>query len=124
MAVDMWVIWLIVAVLLGVAEIFTLTAALGLLGGAALVTARRRRDRAAAAAAARGVRRRRRRPASCSCAPSRGGTMRARHGWQRFGVDALVGRPAYVVQEVSGPGRHGSASAARSGPPAPSTTAW
>ena len=32
-----WVIWLIIAVLLGIAEIFTLTAALGLLGGAAVI---------------------------------------------------------------------------------------
>jgi len=36
--VDAWVIWLIIAVLLGVTEIFTLTAALGLLGAAALIT--------------------------------------------------------------------------------------
>jgi len=36
-AVDTWVIWLIIAVVLGVAEIFTLTAALGLLGGAAVI---------------------------------------------------------------------------------------
>ena len=33
-----WVVWLILAVLLGVAEVFTLTAVLGLLGGAALIT--------------------------------------------------------------------------------------
>ena len=45
----LWVIWLIIAVVLGVAEIFTLTAALGLLGGAALITAGVRRGRAAAA---------------------------------------------------------------------------
>lgn len=36
---DPWLIWLITAPVLAVAEIFTLTAALGLLGGAALVTA-------------------------------------------------------------------------------------
>lgn len=36
---DLWVIWLIAAAVLAVAELFTLTAALGLLGGAALVTA-------------------------------------------------------------------------------------
>ena len=35
----LWLIWLIIAVVLGVAEAFTLTAALGLLGGAALITA-------------------------------------------------------------------------------------
>ncbi len=36
---DVWLIWLILAVVLGIAEILTLTAALGLLGVAALVTA-------------------------------------------------------------------------------------
>lgn len=36
---DPWLIWLIAALLLVMAEIFTLTAALGLLGGAALITA-------------------------------------------------------------------------------------
>ncbi len=34
---DEWTIWLIIAVVLSIAEIFTLTAALGLLGGAALI---------------------------------------------------------------------------------------
>jgi membrane protein implicated in regulation of membrane protease activity len=37
--VDVWLIWLILAVVLGIAEILTLTAALGILGVAALVTA-------------------------------------------------------------------------------------
>ncbi|MFE6993185.1 NfeD family protein, partial [Streptomyces pharetrae] len=36
---DPWLIWLITAALLAVAEIFTLTAALGMLSAAALVTA-------------------------------------------------------------------------------------
>lgn len=36
---DEWLLWLIFAVVLGVAEIFTLTAALGMLGAAALITA-------------------------------------------------------------------------------------
>jgi membrane protein implicated in regulation of membrane protease activity len=96
------VVWIVVAVVLGVAEIFTLTAALGLLAVGAL---------AAAAAAALGL-----------------GTfaqfvvfavvsvaglvgvrplvtrhMRPRYGPQhRFGVAALVGRQARVVQEVTG----------------------
>ena len=35
---DDWVVWLILAVTLGVAEIFTLTASLGLLSVAALLT--------------------------------------------------------------------------------------
>lgn len=33
-----WIIWLIAAVVLGIGEIFTFTAVLGLLGGAALIT--------------------------------------------------------------------------------------
>lgn len=37
-AVDVWIFWLVIAVLLCVAEIFTLTAALGLLGVAAVIT--------------------------------------------------------------------------------------
>lgn len=36
---DQWLIWLIIAAVLAVAEIFTLTAALGMLSAAALVTA-------------------------------------------------------------------------------------
>jgi hypothetical protein len=36
---DAWIIWIILAVVLGVAEIFTLTAAVGLLGIASLLTA-------------------------------------------------------------------------------------
>ncbi len=36
---EAWTIWVILAVLLGIAEIFTLTAALGLLGDAALIAA-------------------------------------------------------------------------------------
>ena len=36
---DEWIIWIILAVVLGVAEIFTVTAALGLLGVAAFLTA-------------------------------------------------------------------------------------
>ena len=101
MAVDMWVIWLIAAVLLVVVEIFTLTAAVGLLGGAALITA---------LAAALGL------PlplqfvvfAGSSVAGvvllspiARRHLMSARYGGT-FGVDALVGKPGYVLQEVSG----------------------
>lgn len=97
---DEWLIWLIVAVVLGVAEIFTLTAALGMLGGAALITA----GFAAiglplpvqllvfTVAAAAGVllarpivRRYLRRPQP-----------------ERFGIDALIGRPAQVIHEVTG----------------------
>jgi membrane protein implicated in regulation of membrane protease activity len=99
---DPWLIWLIVAALLAVAEIFTLTASLGMLGGAALATA---------GAAAIGL------PvpwqflvftvaATASMLFLR--PLALRHVLQpqkeRFGVDALVGRSAHVVSEVTGLG--------------------
>ncbi|CAL9592408.1 NfeD family protein [Streptomyces sp. enrichment culture] len=99
---ELWLVWLIAAGALAVAEIFTLTAALGLLGAAALVTA------GAAAAGA---------PlplqflvftvlASVSLLFVR--PVAARHLFGppagRFGVDALVGSPAHVVSEVTGEG--------------------
>ena len=97
---DAWVIWLIIAVLLGLTEIFTLTAALGLLGGAALITS---------AFAALGL------PVPLqlllfALASAAGIVLlrpiAARHvhqpRLQRFGVEALVGRTAYVVREVTG----------------------
>lgn len=97
---DVWVIWLIIAVVLGVAEIFTLSAALGLLGVAALITS---------GAAAIGL------PVPLqlvvfAIAAAAGivvvRPIAARHvrqpQLQRFGVDALAGRTAYVVQEVTG----------------------
>ena len=95
-----WIIWLIIAVLLGVAEIFTLTAALGLLGGAAVI---------ASVFAAIGL------PvplqllvfalsAAAGIVVLR--PIASRHmlrpQLQRFGVEALVGRTAYVVREVTG----------------------
>ncbi|WP_371640271.1 MULTISPECIES: NfeD family protein [Streptomyces] len=97
---DPWLIWLITAALLGVAEIFTLTAALGLLGGAALVTA---------VLAAIGL------PlpwqllaftlvATVGLVFLRPIAMRhlmPREG-ERFGVEALVGGSAYVTAEVTG----------------------
>ncbi|MFD3450759.1 NfeD family protein [Streptomyces sp. NPDC058691] len=99
---DPWLIWLIAAAVLAVAEIFTLTAALGLLGGAALVTA---------GCAAVGL------PLPLQflvftiVAASTVLFVRpvvVRHVRQpqaeRFGVDALVGRSAYVVSEVTGLG--------------------
>jgi membrane protein implicated in regulation of membrane protease activity len=95
-----WVIWLIIAVLLGVAEIFTLTAALGLLGGAAVI---------ASVFAAIGL------PvplqllvfalsAAAGIVVLRPIATRhmLRPQLQRFGVEALVGRTAYVVREVTG----------------------
>jgi membrane protein implicated in regulation of membrane protease activity len=96
------IIWVVVAAVLGVAEIFTLTASLGLLAVAAL---------AAAGAAAIGLG-----PfaqfaifAAVSIAGLAGvrplikRQLRPRYGPQhRFGVAALVGRQARVVQEVTG----------------------
>ncbi|MET8863434.1 NfeD family protein [Nonomuraea sp. NPDC004580] len=97
---DEWIIWVILAIVLGVAEIFTLTASLGLLGVAALLTA---------AGAAVGL------PVPLQlllfAVTSTAGllvlkpiAMRyIKHPpLQRFGVEALVGKPAYVVSEVTG----------------------
>ncbi|MFB7086989.1 NfeD family protein [Streptomyces sp. NPDC056296] len=97
---DPWLIWLIVAVVLIVAEIFTLTAALGMLGAAALITA---------GSAAAGLS-----PpfqfvvftvvATVTLLFVR--PIALRHVIQpqreRFGVEALVGKAAYVVSEVTG----------------------
>lgn len=102
MAVDMWVIWLIAAVGLIVLEIFTLTAAVGILGGAALITALGAALGlpvplqfvvfSGAAVAGVGV-----------LSPiARRYLMGTRGGGLPFGVDALVGKPGYVVQEVTG----------------------
>ncbi|MEU0227912.1 NfeD family protein [Streptomyces sp. NPDC006284] len=103
---DPWLIWLIVASVLIVAEIFTLTAALGMLGAAALLTA------AAAAAGLSG-------PlqfvvftvvATVTVLFVRPVALRhlLQPQTERFGVDALVGRAAYVVTEVTGrEGREG-----------------
>jgi len=97
---DEWIIWIILAVVLGVAEIFTVTAALGLLGAAALLTA---------ATAAIGL------PVPLQllvfALSSTAGLIvirpiAMRHirqpQLQRFGVEALLGRQAYVVSEVTG----------------------
>ncbi|MBV7700762.1 NfeD family protein [Streptomyces sp. TRM70350] len=98
---DPWLIWLIVAAVLAVAEILTLTAALGMLSAAALVTA---------GSAAIGL------PlpfqflvftivATVTLVFVR--PIAVRHVLQppvRFGTDALVGKGAYVVSEVTGLG--------------------
>ncbi|MFJ2030818.1 NfeD family protein [Streptosporangium sp. NPDC087985] len=98
---DDWVIWLILAVVLGVAEIFTLTTALGMLGAAALFAAVAAglglpvplqlvvfaATLAAGVAVVRPIARRQLRQASSG---------------KRFGIQALVGKPAYVVREVTG----------------------
>ena len=119
---DPWVLWLVLAVLLGVAEIATLTAAFGLLGG--------RRPGHLRRCAAVGLP-----PALqllvfaivCHGGPRAGPPARASGTCcaprqERFGVDALVGRSADVVDRGDRPRRHACASAARSGPPAPTTT--
>jgi membrane protein implicated in regulation of membrane protease activity len=96
-----WVAWVVVAAVLGVAEIFTLTAALGLLAVAALV---------AAAVAAAGLGSFAQFAAFTVAAvaglvlvrPLVRRHLRPMPGQHRFGVAALVGRQARVVQEVTG----------------------
>lgn len=96
---EMWLIWLVAAVVLGVAEIFTLTAALGVLGGAAVLPAVLAafgvpppvQVVAFAAAAVVGV---------VLVRPIALEHMR-RPQLQRFGVDALIGKRAFVVRAVS-----------------------
>lgn len=96
---DEWIIWVILAVVLGVAEIFTLTASLGLLAVASLLTA---------GAAAIGL------PVvaqllifalSSTAALVVARPLAQRHIRQplpsRFGVEALVGKSAYVLSEVT-----------------------
>jgi membrane protein implicated in regulation of membrane protease activity len=96
---ELWLIWLIIAVVFGVAEIFTLTAALGVLGAAAAVPA---------VIAALGL------PLPLQLAAfvvaSVTGVLLVRPialrhmnrpQLERFGVDALVGKRAYVVREVN-----------------------
>jgi membrane protein implicated in regulation of membrane protease activity len=97
---DVWVVWVFLAVLLGVAEVFTLTAVLGLLGAAALITS---------GSAAVGL------PvplqllvfavvSAAGLAVLRPVARRQMQQLQahRFGVEALVGRAAVVVEEVNG----------------------
>lgn len=97
---DDWLVWLIIAAVLGIAEIFTFTAALGILCGASLITA---------GAAAIGL------PVPLQllvfALASVAGVLlilpvarrhMLRPQLERFGVDALVGKSAQVLQEVSG----------------------
>jgi membrane protein implicated in regulation of membrane protease activity len=96
---EVWLIWLVVAVALGIAEIFTLTAALGVVAGASLITA---------VLAATGL------PLGVQfvvfAAAATAGVVLVRPVALRhmrlpqshlFGVEALVGTRAYVVQEVT-----------------------
>ncbi|PWK83604.1 membrane protein implicated in regulation of membrane protease activity [Lentzea atacamensis] len=96
---DPWLIWLIIALVLAIAEIFTLTAALGMLAVAAVVTA---------GTAAIGL------PVPGQLVVfsvvSAAGVVLARP-WarrmmlqprlERFGVEALVGASGYVLREVN-----------------------
>ncbi|MBL8926791.1 MAG: NfeD family protein [Pseudonocardia sp.] len=99
---DPWVLWLILAMLLGAIEIATLTAAFGLLGGAALVASLVAavglppvlQLLAFALAAAAGLVLGRPLAQRHLLAPRQDG----------FGIDALVGRSAETVTEVSGHG--------------------
>ncbi|MER5714054.1 NfeD family protein [Streptomyces sp. NPDC002132] len=99
---DPWLIWLIIAAVLAVAEIFTLTAALGMLSAAALATA---------GLAAAGL------PpvlqlvayaliAAVSLLFVRPVALRHLLPPQgpRFGIDALIGKTALAVSEVTGTG--------------------
>jgi membrane protein implicated in regulation of membrane protease activity len=96
---ELWLIWLIIAVVFGVAEIFTLTAALGVLGAAAAVPAviaalglpLPLQLTAFAAASVLGV---------LLVRPIALRHMN-RPQLERFGVDALVGKRAFVVREVN-----------------------
>ena len=99
---DPWVFWLVLAMLLGATEIATLTASLGLLGGAAAVTAAAAALGAAGAGAAAGVRRGR--GGRHLARAARGAAAPARRTGAECGVDALVGRTAQAVREVSSQG--------------------
>lgn len=95
-----WIIWLIIAAVLGVAEVFTFTAVFGLLAGAALITS-------AFAAIGSSAPLQLLMFASASTALILAlRPIVARHILpprpERFGVDALTGRTAYVVNEVTG----------------------
>jgi membrane protein implicated in regulation of membrane protease activity len=94
-----WILWLVAAVILGGVELFTLTAVAGLLGGAALLTA---------VVAALGLPLIVQLPVFAAVSVAGLALLRpvaVRHmlrpGGRRFGVDALAGRTAHVVHEVT-----------------------
>ena len=96
---DPWLVWLLIALVLAIAEILTLTAALGLFALAALATA----GIAAIGLAVPGQ-------LIAFAVLSATGVVLVRP-WarrhmlearvERFGIDALVGSSAYVLQDVS-----------------------
>ena len=89
---DVWLIWLVVAVALGIAEIFTLTAALGRGRGAALITAVFAMTGLPPVFSVRGVRG----AATAGLGVVRPVLLRrmCQPRNQLFGVDALIGRRA------------------------------
>lgn len=97
---DVWLIWLVIAVALGVAEAFTTTAALGVLGAAALIPSGLALAGAPvaiqfvafAAAAAAGL---------VVVRPIALRQMN-RPQLEHFGIDALIGKMGHVLREVSG----------------------
>jgi membrane protein implicated in regulation of membrane protease activity len=100
--VDDWVVWVILGVVLSVAEIFSLSAALGLLGAAAFVTAV-----FAALAVPLPVQ------LLLFTAASTAGLLLVRPAalrhmhrpqLERFGIDALIGQQATVLHEVTADG--------------------
>ena len=96
---DAWIMWVFLAVVLGVAEVFTLTTVLGLLGASALVTAGFAAFGLPVAAQLLAF-------AALSAASLTVLRPIARRQMQqiqlqRFGVDALVGRTAFVIKDVS-----------------------
>jgi membrane protein implicated in regulation of membrane protease activity len=95
-----WILWLIAAAVLAGAEIFTLTAVLGLLGGAALLTS---------GAAALGLSLAGQLLVFAITAVAGLVVLRPialrhlrRPRLERFGIDALPGRTARVLHEVTG----------------------
>ncbi|MCX2948836.1 NfeD family protein [Lentzea sp. NEAU-D7] len=97
---DPWLIWLVIALVLAIAEIFTFTAALGILATAAVATA----GTAAIGLPLLGQ-------LVVFSVVSTAGVVLIRP-WarrmmlqprlERFGVEALVGASAYVLREVNG----------------------
>ncbi|MEY9210750.1 NfeD family protein [Thermobifida halotolerans] len=99
---SVWVVWLVVAVALGIAELFTLTLALGLLAAAALI---------AGVVGAVGVGLAGQVVAFLAASAAGLLVVRPiarRHMAQppllRSGADALVGKSALVIEEVTGDG--------------------
>jgi len=98
---SVWVVWLVLAVALGVAELFTLTLALGLIGAAALIAG-------VVGAFGVGLTGQVLVFAVASAAGLLWSAIARRHMTQppplRSGTEALVGRSALVVEEITATG--------------------